>query len=145
MSRVGLVPHESWNRQEEDCGCRVGTKTELRGQGASARSQARAVMRARVQTKWSNVVSCGLVLVLIGLGSFRPQEGTDRTKSCSLAGLPVFVSRSNCQSASQSASLSVSLSVSVCRTARQDGDQSSVSGRSVGRSVRGGTQERSRD
>lgn len=32
MSRVGLVPRESLNRQDDAGGCRVGTKTELRVQ-----------------------------------------------------------------------------------------------------------------
>ena len=83
------------------------------------------MMRARVQTKRSNVVSCGLVLVPTGLGSFRPQEGTDRTESCSLAGLPVFVSRSNCLSAK------LSVSVSDCSARRRP----VVSQRPIGRSV----------
>lgn len=51
MSRLGLLRRESLNRQDEAGGCRVGTKTELRGRGTSARSQARVVMQARVRTK----------------------------------------------------------------------------------------------
>lgn len=53
-----------------------------------------------------------------------------------MAGLPVFVSRSNCQSFSQSVSQSVCLSVRVGllgKTANSD----QVSGRSVGRSSQG--------
>lgn len=50
------MPRESLDRQDEARGCRVGAKTQLRGRGVSARSQAREVMRARVQTEWFNVV-----------------------------------------------------------------------------------------
>lgn len=56
MGRLGLVPHDSLNSQDEACGCRVGTKTELRGRSAKERSQARVVMQPGVQNKWLSVV-----------------------------------------------------------------------------------------
>lgn len=57
ISRLGPVPHDSLNSQDEACGGRVGTKTKQRGRGANERSQARLVMRPGVQHKWLNVVS----------------------------------------------------------------------------------------
>lgn len=62
-------------------------------------------MRARVQSKWLKVV-----FVRSGPGPDRTRLVPSTGRSWSLAGLPVFVSRSNCQSVNRFVCLSVCLS-----------------------------------
>lgn len=129
LSRLGLVRRESLNRQDEGGGCRVGTKTELRGRGAGGDAG------QGTDQNGSTSFSCGLVLVLIGLGSFRAQEGTARTESCSLAGLSVSGQsvKPSVGQVSQSVSLSVSLSVRVGLLGKTATSGQSAGDRSVGR------------
>lgn len=98
------------------------TKTELRGRGAGPRSQRGwRCGRDKEQIERLNVVSCDPVLVLIGLGSFRPQ------KEGQLAQRELFVGRfRQCRAGWRSVSL-----CPVGLLGKTAGSQSAA-GRSVG-------------